>query len=345
MRAILTRTFAPSFGLFAAITGASSILRRADATAGGAFRATFTRACRGSTDRAFARIHHSLLLTFLLELIGLCVRIKSGRGRDPEICWYKAIEHHHKFSLEPLLGELRVQFGQGSAYGRLERCGKVDRQRGPPIRHCLGERGQKGAKPIRCFQDDKRRITAGKSCGCAAALLRFPRKEADELEPVHCITTGHQAGHDRADAGDDFGFDAQLTELAGEEIPRIGQHRKPGIGDHGDLLSLADQLYHLVARFILVMLVHLDQLLRDVIISEQAGGRLILLADHQIGHLQYMEGTEGDIITVPDGNADQGYGSGHLLGAHARFHLMQLVAILVGLVIILVDDPIWRDNL
>jgi hypothetical protein len=241
----------------------------------------------------------------------LISRRTGGTCRSLNGC-FVVIKYQNELSLKSACAHTLFKFGKCATDHGLGRHRKVEGNCRSPVRHGFGQCGQQRAKAVRSFKYSEGACVLGKFRSGCLPLIGLAGEEPDKFKSLHRKTAHHQRSHNRADAGYHLRLDSGGVRPLHQRRAGICEQWESGIGDNGDLLPGLDHLDDFGACFLLVMLVHLDQLLRDVIVPQQPCTDLEFLADHQIGIFQCAHSAKGNIVGVANRCSDQIEYAGYL---------------------------------
>lgn len=125
----------------------------------------------------------------------------------------------------------------------------------------------------------------------------------DMEEAVKGKRMGREAGGDqgRGDggwAGENGEFDFLITAGFEEAMPRIGEAGGAGVGDDGDLFSLAGSFDELGDPLLFVVVVQRDQWAGNLEMIEEPEGVPRVLAGDEVGSPQGVDGPQSDVPQV-----------------------------------------------
>lgn len=118
------------------------------------------------------------------------------------------------------------------------------------------------------FKGDDRAALYSKRGEQVPALCSSARQVADEDKRISGKTRGHQRGYGSGGAGDRANPMIGLERSLNQFESRIGQTRRAGVADQGDI-TICEGLQYLVFSSVLIVFVVAEQGRADLIVGEQ----------------------------------------------------------------------------
>ncbi len=135
-------------------------------------------------------------------------------------------------------GSPRSTLAERAAHDRLVQLRQLPGDGDGPVGSArLGEIGDRAGDPVRRLVEHDRASLGGDLGESPARSDPAARQEPFEHEAGRRQPTGHERGDECRRTGDGGDLEAGVEDRTDEQLPRVADPRRPGVGDHGDVAS------------------------------------------------------------------------------------------------------------
>ncbi len=174
----------------------------------------------------------------------------------------------------------------------------------------LGADGEGFEEAVRGFEEDAGDLAVGGGAEVAFSAAAFDGEEATVEELFGGEAAPDQGGEDGAGAWENRVGEAAFDAGAEEAVAWVADSGHPGIGDEGDLFAIGEVFEEFGGASGFVVFVVTDEGFGDFEVAEEIARMTGIFAGDEIGILQRLDGSKGDVSEVTDRSGDEGEHAG-----------------------------------